>query len=175
METSLHLSKDEDCSGHSSWMLEKAIDLMKSAFNSLKVEKAKPCTQTITLGCSKKDTEGESKAKVPGTSGGTTKTTAIPATPQLPTGMGDTTEEEEGTDPSRNSRKVLRGAMAPRIFPDPGVKLHGRIGQDISTNRAQIHIVQTALDEVAADWVVDLYDSDALELELQSVLPQAAI
>lgn len=37
-------------------------------------------------------------------------------------------------------------------------------GQDIPTDWARICIVQAALDGIAADWVVDLHDSDNPEL-----------
>lgn len=38
-------------------------------------------------------------------------------------------------------------------------------GRDIPTDCARIHIVQPTLDGIAADWVVDLYDTDAPELQ----------
>lgn len=37
-------------------------------------------------------------------------------------------------------------------------------GRDIPNDQARIHIMQAALDGVAADQVVDLHDSDAPEL-----------
>ncbi|KAK9391861.1 Retrotransposon-derived protein PEG10 [Crotalus adamanteus] len=167
MEKSLHASEEGGSwAPYSDWILEKAIDLMKRTLSSLGEENLEPYSRPSSWSRKGRDTEGDVEPATPGTS-----TDPVAATPYRTT---------DGNLDGRHYHQQRRHRSIPRR-PPLEVKFKGEptclgffltqvlsymeeYGQDIPSEKARIRIVQSALDGPAADWVVNLHDSNAPEL-----------
>ncbi|KAK9395050.1 Retrotransposon-derived protein PEG10 [Crotalus adamanteus] len=167
MEKSLHASEEGGrCMPYSDWILEKAIDLMKRTLSSLGEEIPEPYGRPSSWSHKGRDTEGDVEPATPGTF----------TDPGAPTPYRTTDGNLDGKHyhPQWRHRSIPRRPPLEVKFKGEPTRLGffltqvlsymEEYGQDIPSDKARIRIVQSALDGPAADWVVNLHDSNAPEL-----------
>ncbi|KAK9396657.1 Retrotransposon-derived protein PEG10 [Crotalus adamanteus] len=167
MEKSLHASEEgESWSPYSDWILEKAIDLMKTTLSSLGEENPEPYGHLSSWTRKGRDTEGEVEPAIPETSADPVVCTPYRTTDGDLDGRYYHQQRRHRSIPRRPPLEVKFKGEPTRLgfFLTQVLSYMEEYGRDIPNDKACIQIVQFALDGLAADWLVNLHDSNAPEL-----------